>query len=78
MIRIIPDLGRIKAHWSHRSSEIPDYLMVPMSDGSVVRYNPEVVQPGFVKAMDVLKNICVGYEPGRMTSKKENDNESTI
>ena len=64
MIRIIPDLGRIKAHWSHRSSEIPDYLMVPMSDGSVVRYNPEVVQPKpyFKESLDKFTDLCVGYE----------------
>ena len=61
MIRILPDLPKAKAHWVHRSSEIPDYLMVPMSDGSVVRYNPEVQQPGFVKAMENLKNM-EGYK----------------
>lgn len=40
MIRILPDLAKAKAHWVHRSSDIPDYIMVPMSDGTVVRFNP--------------------------------------
>ncbi len=57
MIRLIPDIPKIKAHWSHRSSEIPDYLMVPMSDGTVVRYNPEIQQPGYVRAIQNIKNM---------------------
>ena len=40
MIRVIPDMARAKAHWVKRSSEIPDYLMVPMSDNTVVMYVP--------------------------------------
>ena len=62
MIRIIPDLTRAKAHWTHRSSEVPDFIMVPMSDGTVVMYVPQVTQPGFVKAMENIKNMVVGYE----------------
>ncbi len=62
MIRIIPDMSRAKAHWTRRSSEIPDYLMVPMSDNTVVMYVPQVTQPGFVKAMKNIKNMTVGYE----------------
>ena len=62
MIRVIPDMARAKAHWVKRSSEIPDYLMVPMSDGSTIRYNPEIPHPGFMKAMQNLKNMNVGYE----------------
>ena len=65
MIRVIPDMGKAKAHWTHRSSVIPDYLMVPMSDGTVVRYNPEIQQPGFVKAIQNIKNIAIGYEKGK-------------
>lgn len=61
MIRILPDLAKAKAHWVHRSSDIPDYIMVPMSDGTVVRFNPEIPQPGFVKAMKNLKNL-EGYK----------------
>ena len=60
MIRIIPDIPRIKAHWERRCNDLP-YLMVPMSDGSVVRYNPEIVQPGFVKAVDTVRRWSVGY-----------------
>ena len=72
MTRIIPDLPKAKAHWVHRSSEIPDYLMVPMSDGRVVRFNPEIEQPGVLKALENirnLKNMTVGYHP----AEQEND-----
>ena len=62
MIRVIPDMARAKAHWTKRSSEIPDYLMVPMSDGTVWMYVPQVTQPGFVKAMQNIKNMTIGYE----------------
>ena len=62
MIRVLPDMSRAKAHWVHRSSEVPDYIMVPMSDGTVVMYVPQVTQPGFVKAMKNLQNMVVGYE----------------
>ena len=61
MIRIMADTRNAKQHWERRSDELP-YLMVPMSDGSVVRYNPEVQHPGFVKAMQNIKNMKVGYE----------------
>lgn len=60
MIRTIPDIPKIKAHWDRRSTELP-YLMVPMSNGTVVRYNPEVKQPGFVKAVDTVRRWTVGY-----------------
>ena len=64
MIRVIPDMARAKAHWTKRSSEIPDYLMVPMSDGSTVRYNPEIRQPKpyFKESLDKFTDLCVGYE----------------
>ncbi|MBQ1790176.1 MAG: hypothetical protein II008_08365 [Oscillospiraceae bacterium] len=64
MIRILPDLSKAKAHWVHRSSEIPDFIMVPMSNGKVIRYNPEIEQPGFQKAMQNLENMKVGYAAG--------------
>ena len=58
---VIADTRKATQHWEHRSDPLP-YLMVPMSDGSVVRYNPEVQHPGFVKAMQNIKNMKVGYE----------------
>ena len=61
MIRILADTRNAKQHWERRSDELP-YLMVPMSDGSIVRYNPEIQHPGFVKAMQNIKNMKVGYE----------------
>ena len=62
MIRAIPDMNKAKAHWTKASSEIPDYIMVPMSDGTVCMYVPQVTQPGFVKAMENIKRMQVGYE----------------
>ena len=59
--RIIPDIPKAKAHWERRCDPVP-YLMVPMSDGSVIRYVPEVPQPGFQKAMENIKNMKIGYE----------------
>lgn len=52
MIRILPDMAKAKAHWERRTSDIPDYLMVPMSDRSVVKYVPDIRQPRYVKAMN--------------------------
>ena len=61
MIRIIADTKSITQHWERRSDPIP-YLMVRMSDGKTIRYNPEIPHPGFVKAMQNIKNMKVGYE----------------
>ena len=61
MIRILPDVKKITAHWTHRSSEVPDYLLVPMSDGTVIRYNPQIEQPAFVKAVDTIRGWNIGY-----------------
>ena len=61
MIRIIAESRNATQHWERRSDELP-YLMVPMSDGSVIRYNPEIQQPGFQKAMENIRNMTVGYE----------------
>lgn len=63
MIRIIPNIPKIKAHWERRSDDIPTYLEVPMSDGTTVKYIPEIVQPGFVAAMETIKRMTVGYPP---------------
>lgn len=61
MIRIIADTGRAVQHWERRSNPLP-YLMVPMSDGSTVRYVPDIPQPAFQKAMENIKNMRIGYE----------------
>ena len=70
MITIMADTRKAKQHWEHRSDPLP-YLMVPMSDGTVVRYNPEIEHPGFIKAIRNIKNMKIGYE------RKEN-NETTV
>jgi len=61
--RIIPDIPRARAHWERRSNPIP-YLMVPMSNGDTVRYNPEILQPAPVlkDQLDKFTDLCIGYE----------------
>ena len=56
MIRVLPDIPKIRAHWDWRSSKIPTYLEVPMSDGTVVQYVPEVRQEQ-QSVLDALQNI---------------------
>ena len=65
MIRIMPNIPKIQAHWAHRASEIPDWLEVPMADGSIVKYYQQVEQPAFRKSMELIRNMrekAVGYE----------------
>lgn len=58
MIKILPDMPKAKAHWEpRRRSKMPDFIMVPMSDGTVARYNLEVKQPGFQKIEESLKKL---------------------
>ena len=63
MSKPIPDIPKIKAHWERRADSLP-YLMVPMSDGTVIRYNAEVIQPRPVlkDGLDRFTDMCVGYE----------------
>ena len=63
MTRIIADTRNAKQHWERRSDSLP-YLMMPMSDGSTVRYNPEIRQPKpyFKESLDKFTDLCVGYE----------------
>ena len=60
-VRIIADTRNAKQHWERRGNPIP-YLMVPMSDGSTIRFNAEIPQPAFQKAMNNIKNMKIGYE----------------
>ena len=59
MIRILADTRNAKQHWERRCDTLP-FLEVPMSDGSVVRYYPEIPQPGLVKALEGIRRI--GYQ----------------
>lgn len=63
MIRVIADTRNAKQHWERRRDTLP-YLMIPMSDGSTVRYNPEIIQPKpvFREALDKFTSLCIGYE----------------
>ena len=65
MVRIIPNIPKIQARWCRRTSEIPDWLEVPMSDGNVVKYYPKIEQPEFRKSLEIIRNMkdtMVGYE----------------
>lgn len=67
--QIIPDIPNIKAHWDHRSINPIPYLMVPMSDKSVIRYNPEIPHPGAAKALENIRRLSGmrnGYLPDDM------------
>ena len=63
MIRVIADTRNAKQHWERRNNPLP-YLMVPMSNGDTVRYNPEIKQPAPVlkDGLDKFTETCVGYE----------------
>lgn len=63
MIRVIADTRNAKQHWERRSDPMP-YLMVPMSDNTVVRYIPEIQQPRPVlkDKLDHFSELCIGYE----------------
>lgn len=65
-IRIIPNIPKIRAIWTRRSSEIPDRLRVPfMGDRVVVNYYPEVEQPSFLKSLEIIRNMTdprIGYQ----------------
>ena len=63
MIRIIADTRNAKQHWERRSDPLP-YLVVPMSDGSTIRFFAEIQQPKpyFKEALDHFTDLCVGYE----------------
>lgn len=54
---IIPDIPNIKAHWDHPGIDPVPYLMVPMSDRSVIRYNPEIPHPGAAKALENIRRL---------------------
>lgn len=73
MIRVIADTRNAKQHWERRRDTLP-YLMIPMSDGSTVRYNPEITQPGPVlrEQLDKFTEMCIGYE------RKENNERDPL
>ena len=53
----MPNIPKIQARWAHRASEIPDWLEVPMADGSVVKYYPQVEQPSFRKSLEIIQHM---------------------
>ena len=56
MIRILADTRNAKQHWERRCDPVP-YLMVPMSDGTVIRFNADIQHPGYVKAVQNIRNL---------------------
>ena len=65
MIRIVPNIPKITARWAHRASEIPDWLEVPMSDGTTVQYYPKVTQPAFTRSLEIIRHMTdpqTGYK----------------
>lgn len=75
MTRVLPDMAKAKAHWIYRGSEIPDYLMVPMSNGQVVRYNPEIEQPGVTKALENIRRMQDAIALGGYKYKPQEEEE---
>ena len=65
MLRVIPNIPQIRARWAHRASEIPDWLEVPMSDGTTVQYFPKVTQPAFTRSLEIIRHMTdpqTGYK----------------
>ena len=65
MIRVLPNIPKIRAHWCRRTSEIPDWLEVPMGNGETVLYYPQVEQPAFRASLETIRKMnemVVGYE----------------
>ena len=63
MTRILADTRQAKQHWERRTDQFP-YLMIPMSNGDTIRYNPEIRQPAPVlkDKLDKFTDLCIGYE----------------
>ena len=59
---IMPDIPNIKVRWDHQGIDPVPYLLVPMSDGSVMRFNAEIRHPAFQKAIQNVRNMKIGYE----------------
>ena len=64
-IRVLP-LPKITGGWEHDWSTYPDFVRIPMSDGSVRTYRREVEQPHpqCRKTLDLIRNMrrCEGYK----------------
>lgn len=62
-IRVLP-LPKVTGVWQHDCSKYPDVIRVPMADGRVINYYPQITQPAPVlrKSLDSFSEICVGYE----------------
>lgn len=61
-VRVMP-LPKVTGIWDRESSQYPDRIRIPMSDGTVVTYriDVEMPHPAFIEAMDGLWRMRVGY-----------------
>ena len=64
-IRVLP-LPKVTGIWEHDTSQYPDKVRIPMSDGKVVTYRIDVnlPHPAFVDAMENVRKMRVGYQYG--------------
>ena len=64
---IVSSYKGIKMEWDNRTDEYPTTVTLQMSDGNWVKYRIEIEQPGFTRAMDIIKNPAHerGYPPKR-------------
>ena len=62
-VRVLP-LPKVTGIWRHDSSKYPEIIKVPMSDGRIITYHidVEMPHPGFVKAMEGIRKMEVGYK----------------
>lgn len=64
-IRVLP-LPKVAGGWEHDWSKYPDFIRVPMSDGSVRTYRREIEQP-HPQCMESIETIRKwGYVPPDM------------
>ena len=68
MVRIMPNIPKIRARWKHRSFDIPEWLEVPMRNEMVVNYYPDIEHPAFKRSMELIqkmKSEVIGYPEKR-------------
>lgn len=53
----------IKMEWERAAEVYPTTIHLEMTDGTWVKYRIDIQQPGFVVAMDNIKNMKRGYPP---------------
>ncbi len=72
-VRVLP-LPKVTGGWEHDWSKYPDFVRIPMSDGSVRTYRLEIEQPHpqCLKTLDIIrimKDCTYGGYKGKHTKK---------